>query len=230
MIRRIPASALLCAVAFSLTFFWQELWLVLPKAMVPGLHPILYHNNHQWTEGAPIAELLQGTGAIATLISGLVCLVWARKPFFFWMAFEGLFQSLSQLVIGTQLAGNDVGRALAYLGVGETGKMVLLASAIAAMAGAGTVLARRRPPLWEAVGAALLAILLVVPFRVPRNPIEVLLIPVIVQLCGLAFLLLGACLVRARPPAAASPLAAPALAWLILLAVFQLVLRPGIPF
>jgi hypothetical protein len=228
-IRRVLASALLCAVAFNLTFFWQELWLVLPKAMVPGLHPILYHNDHDWTGSAPIAELLQGTGAIATLTSGLVFLCLPRRPFFFWMAFEGLFQSLSQLVIGTQLAGNDVGRALAYLKVGEAGKIILLALAVAAMAGAGLILARRRPPLWEAVTAALLTILLVVPFRLPRNLIEVLLIPVIVQLCGLVFLLLGACLVRTREPAA-SALAAPAIAWMLLLVLFQLILRPGIPF
>jgi hypothetical protein len=43
------ASLLLCALAFNLTFFWQELWLVIPKALTPGPHPVLYHNDHGWT-------------------------------------------------------------------------------------------------------------------------------------------------------------------------------------
>jgi hypothetical protein len=41
-------SALLYALAFNLTFFIQELFLVLPKALTPGLRPILFHNNHRW--------------------------------------------------------------------------------------------------------------------------------------------------------------------------------------
>ncbi|HMA50307.1 MAG TPA: hypothetical protein VKP60_11170 [Magnetospirillaceae bacterium] len=229
--RRVATSTLLCALAFNLTFFWQELWLVIPKALTPGLHPILFHNNHDWTGTAPTVELLQGTGAIATLASGLVFLALSRRGLFcFWMAFEGLFQSLSQLVLGTRLPGNDVGRALAYLGLGEGGRMVLLALAVMAMAAAGIVLARDRPPLWEAVAAALLAILLIIPFRLPRNLIEVLLIPVIVQVCGLVFLSLGACLARSPAPTTAPALAGPALALAILLAIFQLVLRPGIAF
>jgi len=42
------ASALVYAVAFNVTFFVQELFLVLPKAFTPGLRPTLYHNNHTW--------------------------------------------------------------------------------------------------------------------------------------------------------------------------------------
>ena len=227
---RILSSALLCALAFNLTFFWQELWLVIPKALTPGLHPILYHNDHDWSGASPIAELLQGTGAIATLASGLVFLAASRRLFGFWMAFEGLFQSLSQLALGTQLPGNDVGRALAYLGIGQGDRTALLALAVFARAAAGAALARRRPPVWETIAAGLLAILLVVPFRLPRNWIEVLLIPVIVQLCGLIFLLLGAALTRTREPAAAPGLAVPLVSWVLLLAIFQLVLRPGIRF
>lgn len=131
--RALVASALLCALAFSLTFLIQELGLVLPKALVPGLDPILYHNDHDWSGDAPIAELLQGGGAVATLLGGLVFL-WlagriapertAWKLFAFWMAFQGLFQSLSQWAVGTQIAGNDVGRALAYLGAGDRKSVV----------------------------------------------------------------------------------------------------------
>lgn len=120
--RDLVAPTLLCALAFSLTFLVQELGLVLPKALVPGLDPVLYHNDHDWSGDAPIAELLQGGGAVATLLSGLLFLWLAgrispARPtwrlFAFWMAFQGLFQSLSQWAIGCWLSGNDVGRALA---------------------------------------------------------------------------------------------------------------------
>src|SRR5262245_25411231 len=55
-------SALLYVLAFNLTFFIQELFLVLPKALTPGLHPTLFHNNHQWEGVHPLANLFQGTG------------------------------------------------------------------------------------------------------------------------------------------------------------------------
>lgn len=229
-LRRLASSALLCALAFNLTFFWQELWLVIPKALTPGLHPILYHNDHDWTGSSPVVEVLQGTGALATLASGLAFLGAPRRLFGFWMAFEGLFQSLSQLALGTQLPGNDVGRALAYLGIGQGDRTALLALAVFSMAAAGAALARHRPPLWETIAAGLLAILLIVPFRLPRNLVEVLLIPVIVQCLGLLFLTLGAAAVRLRGSPSAPGPAVPAIALLVLLAVFQLVLRPGIRF
>ena len=54
-------SSLFCStLAFNLTFFLQELFLVIPKALVPGVHATLYHNNHGWTGDAAILPLLQG--------------------------------------------------------------------------------------------------------------------------------------------------------------------------
>jgi hypothetical protein len=50
-------SALLYALAFNLTFFIQELFLVLPKALTPGLRPTLFHNNHSWEGENPLANL-----------------------------------------------------------------------------------------------------------------------------------------------------------------------------
>jgi|SRR5579859_4404138 len=229
--RRVIGSALLCAIAFNLTYFWQELWLVIPKALTPGLHPILYHNDHSWSGTSPIVELLQGTGAIATLVSGLIFLgLKGQRLFFFWMAFEGLFQSLSQLAIGTLLPGNDVGRALGYLHIDQTGKWALLALAGILMASAGAALAKIQPPVWETLLAGLLAPLLIIPFRLPRNLVEVLLIPVIVQFCGLIFLLLGALFLNSSRTYQTPPPVQPAVALLVLLAVFQLILRPGIAF
>jgi hypothetical protein len=101
-------SILLCTLAFNLTFFWQELWLVIPKAMTPGLHPTLFHNNHIWTGSNPIADLFQGTGAAATLVSGLTFCTLLSQPrsdrptwrlFLYWMAFQGIYQSLTQITV-----------------------------------------------------------------------------------------------------------------------------------
>lgn len=247
-----PASVLLCALAFNLTFFWQELWLVIPKALTPGLHAILYHNNHDWSGEAAIAELLQGSGALATLASGLAfCggLAVARRAsatwrlFFFWMAFQGLYQSLTQIAIGTVLPGNDVGRALGYLGIGMAGKAVLLAVTVAAMAFAGGWLARSAGQAVEAgtrhfgyamLLAALLSVALIIPFRVPRNILEVTAIPLIVNLVGVGWLILGAGFVRPDAPLhqdqGRPAVAGPVLALGATLLFFQLVLRPGIAF
>ncbi len=242
---------LLCALAFNLTFFWQELWLVLPKALTPGLHPILYHNNHAWTGEAPIAELLPGSGALATLVSGLAfrfALSAARRAsatwrlFFFWMAFQGLYQCLLQFAIGALLPGNDVGRALGYLGVGMAGKMVLLALAVTALAFVGGWLARaypdgtgegRRRFGYTVLLAALLSVALIIPFRIPRNIVEVALIPLVVNLVGIGWLVLGAAFVRPndnRPDRIKPAVAGPALALGATLLLFQWVLRPGIAF
>jgi hypothetical protein len=63
------------------------------------------HNDHDWTGSARIAELLQATGALATLGSGLAALAllsasrrWSvdGRLLLWWMAFRGLFQSLTQ--------------------------------------------------------------------------------------------------------------------------------------
>jgi hypothetical protein len=56
---------LLYTLAFNLTFFIQELFLVVPKALTPGLRPTLFHNNHLWQGEHPLASLFQGTGALA---------------------------------------------------------------------------------------------------------------------------------------------------------------------
>lgn len=245
--RGLAVSTLLCALAFSLTFLVQELGLVIPKALVPGLDPILYHNDHGWSGDAPIAELLQGGGAVATLCSGLLFLWLAgrispARPtwrlFAFWMAFQGLFQSLSQVAIGSLLPGNDAGRALAYLGATPAAKAGLLILAVAAMLVAGRALARRYPlggsgrtTALQLTATLLLAVLLVVPFRVPREPIEVVLIPLIVHLIGLGWLTVGLGFRRETAPAPAKPsIVGPLAALAALLALFQLVLRPGIAF
>src|SRR5437879_7006794 len=64
-------SALLYTLAFNLTFFIQELFLVLPKAFLPGVRPTLFHNNHDWVGENPLTSLFQGTGALAIFVSGI---------------------------------------------------------------------------------------------------------------------------------------------------------------
>jgi len=253
--RVMTSSVLLCALSFNLTFIWQELWLVIPKAMTPGLHPILYHNDHQWMGGAPVAELLQGTGAIATLVSGLAflgALIAARRLsltwrlFLFWMAFQGLYQSLTQVAVGALIPGNDVGRALAYLQATQSDKWAMLGLASVAMAVCGAVLARFWPVGELRYGATrsrafavqmmlstMISIVLIIPFRMPRNVIEVALVPLMINLMGLGWVIAGAAVTRGSPETigdqSVSLRGATAALGLVLL-VFQVVLRPGVAF
>ena len=75
------SSALLYTLAFNLTFFIQELFLVLPKALTPGVRATLFHNSHSWEGENPLTGLFQGTGALAIFLSGLVCaLLLQRRP------------------------------------------------------------------------------------------------------------------------------------------------------
>jgi hypothetical protein len=246
-------SWLLAALAFNLVFFLQELFLVVPKAFVPGLRPILYHNNHDWLGSDPISELLQGTGALVILIAGLGALRTLRRwrggsatlrLGIAWFAFNGLFQSLPQLVIGAFIPQNDVARALIWLGFGEAGRAVTAGLAVLAMALAGRALVplfrafapEARPVslvFWLVTLPGLAAIPLIWLFRVPGEAQQVVLVPVLMIVSGLVFTSLGALWARGPAPRPSTGFGSPfrVLALLaLLLLVFQLVLRPGIPF
>ncbi len=258
---RLPvASMLLYVLAFNLVFFVQELFLVLPKAFVPGLQPTLYHNNHTWTGDNPLAALFQGTGVLATLLLGLGCLALLRtgrcprapvmRLFLAWMAYCGCLMALPQVVAGTLLPGSDVGMAMGYLRLGPAVKTTAALAALAAVI--GVALALRRPLLELAHdradidGAAarirfafrvatlpaLAAIALIVPFRVPRDPVEVVVVPLVVTIVGIAWIQAGAwrtgdAKATGAPVGAIGWMAAAVVA---LLLVFQLLLRPGIAF
>lgn len=253
-------SALLYALAFNLTFFIQELFLVLPKALTPGLRPILFHNNHLWQGENPLASLFQGTGALAIFVTGLACAFLLKRRrsrsatvrlFLIWMAYNGFLQSLPQVVVGSVEPENDVGMAMDYLRLGAPAKSVAALVALIGIAAAALWL--RRPLLSLAQNAddiasgrtrtafmfrvatapALTAILLIIPFRVPRNWVEVIAVPVVVTMVGLAWIQAGAWAVEAVKPGAT--LASKSIAYafgalLVLLLVFQFVLRPGIRF
>lgn len=209
------ASTLLYALAFNLVFFVQELFLVWPKALTPGLEPVLYHNNHNWTGSNPLARLFQGTGALAILITALAALWWLKRSrpdapatlrlFAIWVAFSGLFQSLPQVVAGAVLPQNDVGMAMDYLGFSPAAMAVAVVAALIAMAVAGMGLARpfltlasnpaqvstrrgRMGFLFQvATLPAVLGVALILPYRVPGAIDQVVIVPVAATLIGIVW-------------------------------------------
>jgi hypothetical protein len=250
-------STLAFALAFNLTFFIQELFLVLPKALTPGLRPTLFHNNHTWSGSHPLEDLFQGTGALATSIASAVC--WAllargrdrsatSRLLLLWMTYAGLFMALPQVVVGAVSNASDLGRAMNYFALGSGARSALALVALLAMPWLALRLSRHFlalspdvPPsprgrsrfmFHVATLPALLGIALIVPFRVPREWIEVVIVPVAVVLAGVPWMQAGAW--RAAPAgvptrASASPFVL-LIALAVLLAIFQLVLRRGIPF
>lgn len=253
-------STLLYTLAFNLVFFVQELFLVLPKALTPGLSATLFHNDHRWHGEHPLARLFQGTGVLATLIVALACMALLRcgrvrstawRLLLIWTAYCGAFMALPQLVVGALSGGSDVGTAMDYLEWSPATKTTVALLALAAMPplawwlvrellalantaaqidGAG---ARTRFVFRVATVPLLLALPPIVAFRVPREWIEVVVVPLVVAAIGLAWMQAGAwCAgaVDARGRGEPLPLAWPAAAVLALLLVFQCVLRPGVPF
>jgi hypothetical protein len=246
-------SLLAYVLAFNLIFFIQELFLAWPKAFVPGLTVTLFHNNHRWVGEAPVADLFQGTGALAILLCGLLfAAILARQArpslLVLWLAFHGLFQSLPQFVVGAISDGQDVGQAYKYQGLGSGGAALIAMAAMAVIPIAGLWLGDRfLATAWEdwqihsrrarfgyllrmAGLPALAAIPLLVLFRIPGELIELLVAPVLALLVGYGWLQLAA--FRPGPfKAGGTPpvqLGALSLAVVALLAIFQLVLRPGI--
>jgi hypothetical protein len=254
-------SALLYAFAFNLIFFVQELSLVLFKAFTPGLRPTLFHNNHVWQGDNPLASLFQGMGALAILITGLICALLlnrgvgrsssAARLFLIWMAYNGFMQSLPQVVVGSIEPKNDVGMAMEYLRLGAAAKSAAALVALVAIAASALKLrghllsladkaddiasgrARTTFALRVATLPALAAIPLITAFRVPRNWIEVVAVPVVVTVVGVAWIQAGAWAVegvKARGMLEPKSVAWAFSALLILLLVFKCVLRRGIRF
>lgn len=257
--RQTALSALLYTLAFNMAFFVQELFLVLPKAFTPGLRPTLFHNNHRWEGEHPLASLFQGTGALATLLMGLAILLLLRRGAgrsfgarlsLIWLAYCGVFMALPQVAVGALSGGSDLGMAMEYFQLGAGAKSIAALLALGAMplfarefckqllslataeqlASAG---ARSRFVLQVATVPALVAIVLILPFRVPREWIEVLFLPVVVFVAGIPWIQAGAWRLRGVESArrsSSSSTVYPLAAAVLLLAVFQLVLRPGIAF
>jgi hypothetical protein len=167
------------------------------------------------------------------------------------MAYNGLLQSLLQVVVGSVEPENDVGMALDYLGFGAPAKSAAALAALIAIAAAALWLRRPLLSLAEndediasgtsrtafmsrvAMLPALTAILLIIPFRVPRNWVEVAAVPLVVTMVGVVWIQAGAWAVagvKARGRLGPKSVEYACSALFILLLIFQLVLRPGIRF
>ena len=253
-------STLAYALAFNLIFFLQELFLVLPKAFTPGLRPTLYHNNHTWTGDHPLGALWQGTGVLAIITAGCICLAVlpplrgrsnSVRLLVLWFAYHGLIMGLAQVPVGALSPRSDLGMAMTYLALAPATKALCAIGALIAIVlvavhltrrafefaatreQLGTARLRNRFVLHAATLPALLGTILIVPFRVPRELVEVLGPPVVVAIVGTSWMQASAWLRRDRlvvsgaTNAVAWPLA---IALLVVFALFHLVLARGVEF
>jgi hypothetical protein len=141
--------------------------------------------------------------------------------------------------------------ALDYLRIGAPAKSIAALVALAAIplaalslrrsllsladsqASIASIRARTRFVFQVATLPSLAAILLIIPFRVPREWIEVVAVPVVATAIGMVWIQAGAWSVTGVKPAGRSgeqSIAYPLAALLVLLILFQLLLRPGVRF
>ncbi|WP_147296630.1 hypothetical protein [Flagellimonas nanhaiensis] len=252
-------SAVLYALTYNLIFFLQEVFLVLGKKVL-GLESYLYHNNHTWEGEHPMMYLMQGSGALAIFLIGLICLViysfiknsqsiW--KLLVLWLAFHGLVQSIPQVTVAYLAPSTDVGEALVgYLNLSQP---LLIALALICIfttpmlnimfsrlllefapkdVDLNNPKARFRYIRFIAVGAALVGGLLIVPFRVP--PIRQAITPFIVFVYSIPWIWSSVNVtkhVKHTPNRIDEKIYWAPIALLILLLIFfQLVLAPGVEF
>jgi hypothetical protein len=208
-----------------------------------------------------MAGLFQGTGALANFVLGGVFVLWFRlrppgsivaRLFLIWMAYNGFLQSLPQVVVGSLEPANDVGMAMDYFHWSAAAKMV---AALLALFGIAVVALSLRGPLLDlaqsrddiangrartrfvfrvAAVPALAAILLIIPFRIPRNWIEVVGVPVLVTFLGIAWIQAGAW-AASSAKAGGGTLGLRSISYsfgalLLLLLIFQVFLRQGVRF
>jgi hypothetical protein len=251
-------SAVLYALAFNIIFFIQELFLALGKYWL-GLKAVLYHNNHNWFGDHPKEFLAQGYGACSIFIAGILfgILFFAMKNnrswvklFVFWLAYQGLMQSLPQFGTAAVARDTDTGQAFTYLGWSDiTGDILMIGSfllvIIISLYSSGLLL--RMAPAEKniatrslrfgysfkmALAAGLIGIVLIFPFRIP--PMGRALAPVLVTLFSVPWIFANAWRVKKVQPVNnevnEKVLAMPIIMLVILLLIFQFILRPGIVF
>lgn len=252
-------SAVFYAIAYNVIFFFQELFLVLGKKAL-GLQSTLYHNNHGWEGDHPMSSLMQGSGALAIFIIGLICWAWfhrIRKSnsewnlLILWLAFHGLIQSIPQVMVAFFDPNTDVGQALVgYWGLNQT---VLIGLAILSILATIVLCIWFSRPLLElapatvdlsnpksklqyvryiAVGAAALGCVLIIPFRIP--PITQLISPFILLVFSIPWIWSVAPRVenvKSLGNAVNTKICwAPIIILVFLLFIFRLILAPGVEF
>lgn len=249
-------SAVLYALAFNLIFFIQELFLTLGKKWL-GLKAFLYHNNHDWEGSHPMERLAQGYGAVAILITGIICLVIARRMktsvhwlhlFFLWMSFQGFAQSIPQFITANSAPDTDTGQAFTYLGIGDTAGIIITIAGIIAMLVIGASYSRyllQLAPTTEqtdkpakrfgyifkiAVAASLIGIVLIIPFRI--MPWSRAFAPIGVTLISIPMVFANAWKVTAINPIGNDVnrkiFLVPIVILVIVLLLFQLILAKGV--
>jgi hypothetical protein len=171
------------------------------------------------------------------------------RLFLIWMAYCGMLMALPQFAIGALSTGSDLGMAMGYFALGEQSRLILGLMGIAAIpfvalrltrvlltladneVGIATARGRTRFVFFVATLPALAGALLSIAFRVPREWIEVILLPAWVAILGIVWMQAGAWRIDgAHANGGKASVTIPLLAVIALLLVFQLVLRPGIPF
>jgi len=252
-------SAVLYAIAYNVIFFFQELFLVVGKKAL-GLQSTLYHNNHNWSGQDPMASLMQGSGALAIFIIGLICWAWFQrirnsrnewKLLILWLAFHGLIQSIPQVMIAVFDPNTDVGQALvSYLGLNQT---VLVGLAILSILAMIVLCIWFSRPLLEiapdsvdlsnpkmklhyirfiVVGAAAVGCVFIIPFRIP--PITQLISPFILLVFSIPWIWSVA--PRVENVKTIGNIVNNKICWkpiiflVFLLLIFRIILAPGIEF
>lgn len=249
-------SAVLYALAFNIIFFIQELFLALGKRWL-GLKAILYHNNHNWEGEHPMERLAQGYGAVAILVTGIICLVIASRLknskhwsqlFFLWMAFQGFVQSLPQFITAMIAPDTDTGQAFAYLGISDTLGLIISLTCIFLMLWLGAAYSKyllRLAPVKSytvtassrfgyvfkiALIASVIGIVLIVPFRI--MPWDRAMAPVFVTLLSIPMVFANAWKVKPMETINSDVnkkiVVLPIILLLIVLLVFQLILAKGV--
>jgi len=249
-------SSILYALSFNLIFFIQELFLALGKRWL-GLRAVLYHNNHNWYGEHPKDDLAQGYGAVAILVTGIICLIIARmmkgskhwaQLFFLWMSFQGFAQSLPQFVTAFMAPDTDTGQAFNYLGLSQTTGWIIAIVCIIFMLIIGSWFSKfllqlapsvlttenARPRFGYLFRIALLAsvigIILIIPFRI--MPWSRAMAPVFVTLLSIPMVFAHAWKLKPLVPINNNVnnkfFLVPVILLAIVLLVFQLILAKGV--
>jgi hypothetical protein len=201
-----------------------------------------------------VVPLLQGLGVVAILLFGVSCLAFTRaiqarglgvRLLLMWLAYQGIALALVQVPIGAVLSRSDAGMAMDYLAMGASGKVVAVLFSMAGLLALGCWLARLALEFWPQRPAlrsihrivtwpAIIGSVLCIPYRVPREWIEVVALPLVVMVAAIATAYVGAA-VCSRREAAHARISGLSFSWPLLLAlasllaVFQVVLRKGVP-
>ena len=204
--------------------------------------------------------LMQGSGALAIFLIGLICLMFFRfmfnsksiwKILVLWLSFHGLIQSIPQVMVSYFDSGTDVGEALiGYLHLSQSLLLILAIISIIAIAMISIWFSRQflefasddldmtnsRTKIkyiqYIAVGAAIIGSILVVPFRV--MPIHHAITPFIIFVFSIPWVWSAAAISKPIKPSSnkinKNIYWGPILLLVFSLIFFRLILTPGLKF